>query len=151
MNEYSRFLGWEVPAMLKKLKPDATPQWGQMTADQMLEHLRRAVEMTLEGTFGKSTLSAEKLAASQKFLMSDQPLPQGRQAPPSYFNYEIPQVDFDQRKLELMKMLVAMGALFEKDHSFTADHPNFGRLNVLEWSQLHRKHIQHHFRQFGLL
>ncbi|HAD96857.1 MAG TPA: hypothetical protein DCG19_05585 [Cryomorphaceae bacterium] len=46
--------------------------------------------------------------------------------------------------------MVNMMVHFEKYPDHRAEHAYFGELNTQEWLQMHYKHIQHHFTQFGL-
>ena len=52
---------------------------------------------------------------------------------------------------KLMQQIHAFYAAFQNDAEKKVAHPVFGMLNLAQWEQFHRKHTQHHFRQFGLL
>ena len=52
---------------------------------------------------------------------------------------------------EFIHEFLAFEEYFEINHNAQHPHPYFGLLNHEEWILLHRKHITHHFEQFGLL
>ena len=58
--------------------------------------------------------------------------------------------DFEALKVNLLKAIVKMQVHFEKYPEHKAGHPNFGMLDVELWNYLHKKHILHHFTQFGI-
>lgn len=151
MSERDLYFTVYVPEILNKLEEDKSPEWGSMTALEMLEHLRVAVEMCLDDSPRNITTPEEKLEAFRRFLISDKPLIQNAPKPVEFDTYPKKNGDIKRRKLELMKALVKMLSLFEKDPDFSSIHPIFGRLNVEEWIQMHRKHFNHHFTQFGLV
>ncbi len=148
---YHQFFMESVPAMLSNLKADAAPLWGQMSAPEMIAHLQTGIKMSLENVGDEITTPEEKLAGYKKFLMSDRPFVQGLQEPPFYvMNKKEASGDIEDLKLDLMKALVEMQTYFLKNPDHTAIHPNFGTLNGEEWMHLHKKHILHHFTQFGI-
>lgn len=152
MMEYESFFMEEVPLGLKKLKEEDAPRWGRMSAREMLDHLRTGIRMSLENLEGEILTPEEKLGGYKKFLMSDRPFAPNLDQPQFYTdNQQKTEKAFEDLKVELMKALVEMQAFFEKNEEHTAVHPSFGRLGTLEWKQLHKKHILHHFRQFGLI
>lgn len=145
------FFNQEVPQYLKKLKPNTVPRWGQMNAAQMLDHLRQGVALSMDDSPRKIKTPDEQLPAYRKFLLSDKPFPQGRPKPPEYDKYQWEENDFMQKKVELMRDLIAMQVFFKKEPHHSSVHPSFGKLSTQEWLHLHHKHFWHHFKQFNLL
>jgi len=79
MNEAKvSFLKKEFISLLERIPFDKTPEWGSMTVQQMIEHFADVFRLA-SGKFPnrKLVIPEEKLAASQAFLMSDKPFPQG--------------------------------------------------------------------------
>lgn len=151
MSEQQLYFTVQVPEILNKLNEDKNPAWGSMTALEMLEHLRVAIEMCLYDSPRNITTPEEKVETYKHFLMSEKPFMQNAPKPAEFDAYPKKNGDIKRRKLELLKALVKMLRHFEKDPEFSSIHPIFGRLNVEEWTQLHRKHFNHHFTQFGLV
>lgn len=142
----------ETPAFLKDLNPDAGPRWGAMNPSLMLDHLRRGIDMCLEeGLAVEIVTPAEHLPSYKAFLMSGKNFKQGSPQPMEYDRMPVFEGDWEELKMNLMKSVVRLLSHFENHPDFTAVHPNFGELNTSEWLQLHKKHFQHHFRQFGLI
>lgn len=145
------FFNRTVPAELKKLNADDQPEWGSMSASEMLDHLAAGFRVSIENVDDKILTPEDKLPGYRKFLMSDRPFAPNLKAPEAYQKYVEPTgEDMEQAKVNFLKALVAMLSYFEKNPEHTAVHSSFGRLNNEEWLQLHRKHIKHHFTQFGL-
>lgn len=149
MTRYQFFL-MEVPAMLKQINSDSKPEWGEMNVGQMLDHLRRGIDLSLANLDIEILTPPEKLPAYKDFLMSNR-LFKKDSAKPKHYN-EMPTFDGDieDLKVNLMKAVVRMLSFFENNPDYTAIHPNFGRLNTIEWLQMHKKHFTHHFKQFGV-
>lgn len=149
--EYSAFFMNEVPAMLSDLKSDTSPAWGEMNAPQMVDHLRKAIEVSLINTDGKIVTPEDKLPAYKSFLMSDKPFKPGAAMPEEFKKIQDSNKNLEDTKIMFLKALVKMQVYFEKHPDFVSVHSYFGELNTREWMHLHRKHILHHFRQFELI
>lgn len=135
---------------LDQLDPEAKPAWGKMNPQEMVEHLTD----TLRIASGKSKFplaTPEKyLEKSYQFLMSDSPLQRELK------------VDFapEERELRHENISDAIDEFTEEWLSYEEHHENpnqrelhpyFGNLNFEEWQQLNKKHLTHHFLQFGLI
>ena len=149
----AHFIKEEIPALLQNLKAETPAKWGMMNAQNMLEHLG----MLFYVSTGKPTIKiqtpADKLERLLAFLMSEKffqrnvkiaALPADNTVPLKY-------KDLAAAQQKLMQQINAFYAAFENDAEKTIAHPVFGMLNLAQWEQFHRKHTQHHFRQFGLL
>lgn len=142
----------EVPLLLKKLEINTSPSWGNMNALEMVDHLRRGVDLMLRNDIEVEIVTPlEQIPAFQHFLLSDKMFKKSSEKPKEYDLVKPLHADLEQVKLNLMKSLVAMQVHFEKHPDFKSTHPNFGELNTDLWLHMHRKHIKHHFRQFGIL
>lgn len=135
---------------LDKLDSDTKPSWGKLTAQEMVEHLTD----TLRIANGKSKFPLETpekyLEKSYEFLMSDKPIQRDLNA--SFAP--------EKRTLRNENMSDAIDEFTEEWISFEEHysdpeqrelHPYFGNLNFEEWQQLNKKHLSHHFLQFGLI
>lgn len=145
------FFNQTVASELKKLKPDVRPQWGSMTVIEMLDHVAAGFRLSIENVEDEITTPEERLPAYREFVRSEKPFKKELPAPEAYQRFTVPtKGDLEQAKLNFLKAMVAMLAYFEKHPGHEAVHTNFGRLNTEDWLLLHRKHIKHHFTQFGL-
>ncbi len=147
---FESFFMMDVPVMLKKLKGDENPEWGSMTVTDMLDHLRKGIDLSLLQLETRVVTPPELLPRYRDFLMSEKPFKPGAPKPAEFDKIQALEGDVEKLKVNLMKSLVSMMVHFEKHPDHTAVHANFGELNAEEWMHLHRKHILHHFTQFRL-
>ena len=144
----------KIQKFLNKLTEDTKPKWGIMTPQHMLEHL----EYTYKIASGK--IQDFEVATPEKIL---------EKVHASLYNYDkfprntnFPQLEKD--KLEDLKHSDLATAkekfLEERDayKNYFKENPDaklnnlvFGEMNRYEWYLLERKHLNHHFEQFGLI
>jgi hypothetical protein len=139
------------PKLLESLSADQLPQWGTLTAVGMLDHLRRALAFSIGEERAEIVVPEEKLVVYKRFLMSDKPFGENLPQPKEFARVAAFEGDLEKHKAELLRQIEAVLHHFEVHPDFTSNHPSFGTLNKEEWMHLHKKHITHHFRQFGLL
>ena len=149
--DYDNFLTKDASAALAKLEANPKPEWGSMSAEEMVEHLIAAVKISLDDVPRKITTPEEKLEPFKKFLMSDRSFARDLPKPKEFDDYQAKNGDIKAKKTELLKCVKEMLQYFEKHPNHSSIHTSFGRLNVEEWKHLHKKHFTHHFQQFGLL
>lgn len=153
LDELEHFLHVTAFELLQHLAPDAKPIWGSMNAQQMVEHLVLAVEVSN----GKHDLPlhtekerVEKL--KNVALLSDRPLARNFTNPAlpvtaSLLVYK----DIEEAKQVLRQSVELFMHYFQNKVETTRMHNMFGPLNYHEWLWFHYKHFLHHFMQFGLV
>ncbi|MEX0966396.1 MAG: DUF1569 domain-containing protein [Bacteroidia bacterium] len=152
MNEHAEFVLMKAPSLLEKLEKDTPARWGQMNAQQMLEHIILTVKIAngkLDPGLGISQEEAEK---KKELLLSDRlfernmhnPLMPAKPRPAHYPSFE------DARN-KLLNELEDMKAFMREHSGAMPVHPLFGALTLEEWLLFHHNHIMHHFSQFGLI
>tara|TARA_R110002073_G_scaffold279026_1_gene443250 strand:- start:545951 stop:548449 length:2499 start_codon:yes stop_codon:yes gene_type:complete len=139
---------------LNKLSADLKPKWGIMTPQHMMEHL----EYTYKIASGE--IQDFEVATPEKIL---------EKVHNSLYNYDkfpknskFPSLEKDT--LDTLKhpdLAIAISKFKEQREKYLAyfkEHPEaklknlvFGELNKYESYLLERKHLNHHFEQFGLL
>jgi hypothetical protein len=137
---------------LSKLTSDAQPIWGKMTPQHMIEHLVLAVKLSNGSeTINECMTPEDRLPLMKKILMSTRPLPKnfvntvvGEGLKPLVYD------SLEQAKESLQSELEQFENYFKENPSSVLNNPTFGPLNYEEWAQFHRKHLTHHFSQFGL-
>ncbi|MDB5051260.1 MAG: hypothetical protein JWO30_4331 [Fibrobacteres bacterium] len=133
---------------LNRLDPNAKALWGKMNLAQMLVHCR----MPLEAGMGERTVTLKGNFFMRRVvfpLLMKLPWPKGKAET---------HVEFNVLKMSLPVRSVQeeAAALAGKLKAFLTggfqlkDHPLFGDLSMAQWLQLQRKHLDHHFRQFGI-
>lgn len=144
----------ELNSLLNNLAENAQPKWGQMKAQNMVEHLATVLQYTNGKKEGvQRTTEEEGLKAKQFLIYSDAEMPMGLKTPllPSEGPIAFVFSSFEEAKKNLNKELDD----FETYHANNPDavfiQPRLGRLDHKEWIIFHNKHFTHHFKQFGLL
>ena len=135
-------------SILEKLNENTKPLWGTMNAQQMVEHLEVNFHYSSGAREATLITPVEHIVPTQKFLMSDKPMPKEFKAK------FLSDKDFELRADNLAD---AIGSLLSHLNEFLnnfegkALQPVFGDLDKEMWTMLNRKHFTHHFSQFGLV
>lgn len=142
----------ELAAHIDKLSADTPPQWGKMTPQHMVEHLTSTLFLATGKAEVKVYTPQNQLAQMRAFLMSDRPIPRGVVSPA--VGADLPQLrndSFEAAVSEFKAELTAFAAYYEEHPDAVHINPAFGELSYPEWQQFMKKHLTHHFEQFGLL
>tara|TARA_R110002072_G_scaffold183940_3_gene340173 strand:- start:71 stop:1804 length:1734 start_codon:yes stop_codon:yes gene_type:complete len=137
---------------LSSLNEDSKPVFGQMNAQQMIEHLS-AVTQIANGNWNVNVfVSDEKTARRKPFLQTENELQTGFKA--SFLTDEPIKLKFSSIDIaidDLLYQLQSFLLIFKQNKNRTVVHPFFGELNFEEWKRFQVKHFTHHFKQFDLL
>ncbi len=151
-NQFNTFFTTTLSNALKDLNEANKPQWGSMTAKQMLIHLTQGSKMMhLEGI--KLVVKEKHIEKAIAFLYSEKPINKGIEIPKDIgydFNDGITK-DIEVLKTELINATNIMYAFFINNPDFKAIHPYFGNLSAEQWLLFQKKHFTHHLSQFRLL
>jgi hypothetical protein len=149
---WNHFLYVEFPPLLEKLTEGTQPQWGQMTAQHVAEHLAFALSfsngkrpMQVVGEQTPEKLAYRKNRFFEKFV----PMPKGFQL----IFKELPRLreaDLATAKAQVLVELERLQDYLDEHPDILPIHPYFGALNVAEWEEFHARHVLHHCVQFGL-
>ena len=143
----------EIETALATLKADKQAFWGKMTASQMLQHLIDIAQIsngTIEVEFANNKVPIEKL---RHILFKEVPFPKEFAAPEQVEGMIARNKVAESENIELLKGQLIIE--LEKMESFLSDGKKvtnavFGPLDLEDWKWFHRKHISHHFAQFGI-
>ncbi|MEL6771879.1 MAG: hypothetical protein AAFP18_12510 [Bacteroidota bacterium] len=138
-------------APLNRLAADATPAWGQMTPQHMVEHLGLLAALSYGRVTSPVTPPEAKWERRQTALHSDSPFPRnfdpfGRGTRP-----KLRYADLDAARTKLMDHVARYEAHWAAHPDATHVHPYFGPLDQNGWARFHHKHVLHHLAQFDLL
>ncbi len=138
----------ECCARLERLDPNAVPKWGRMTAHQMVCHLSDSFKVAA----GEKTVSPAPGPIPKKlikWIAVRTPFPWPHNFPT---RPEIEQgcggtapADWDQDRGILRELILS----FHCSRQF-GTHPMFGPITWEEWQIWAYRHVDHHFRQFGV-
>ena len=141
-----------VRTQLSQLKKVSKPIFGQMNAQQMIEHLG-AITQIANGNWKVDILVAdEKMARRKPFLNSENELQMGFKA--SFLSEEPNKLKFnsiEEATDNLLDEIAVFVKVFREDENRKVVHPFFGELDFEFWQKFQVKHFTHHFKQFGLL
>lgn len=141
-----------IESRLKSLTETSPREFGIMSPQHMVEHLILTVKLS----YGRIKIpefepNEKQLAQKHALIYSEITFPRGVRAPglgDQLLELRFPNLEF--AKFELIKGINDYFTFFEENPDSRTMHPRFGKLNHEEWERFHKKHIEHHFEQFGI-
>lgn len=140
----------EVIDRINKLSPDKVPEWGKMSADQMLAHCNVAYAFVFNPEKFKQPGPVKKFLLKtflKKFVVGEKPYKINSRTSPDFLIKN--QRNFEEEKKMLLDYIQQVQSL-GKDHFEGKDNFSFGKMTSEEWNNLFYKHLDHHLRQFGV-
>jgi hypothetical protein len=155
VNDASRrdaFLYQGVAEALRPLRGDTRARWGAMTAQQMVEHLTWAFEVSTGRRVVRCPIPEAKRELWKRFLHDNQPMMREFRNPELVNG--LPALRYDGIDPAVAALHLAAEE-FRRQAAAAPDtrhlHPVFGPLTPEEWVRAHYKHCFHHLLQFGLV
>jgi len=134
---------------INELKTDTQPLWGKMSVDQMLAHCNVTYEMVYDNFHSKPNAFMKlllKLLAKNK-VVSETPYPRNLSTAPQFIIKG--DCNFELEKSRLISYIQKTQELGENEFE-GKESLSFGKLTSKEWNNMFAKHLDHHFRQFGV-
>jgi hypothetical protein len=136
---------------LHTLTPNTVPHWGLLTAGNLLPHLTDPFKIALGEVVAipaKSFFTTRIGKFAAIYLM-----PRWPEGAPTHPKTNITidgrkGGDFEQDKKELIEAIDRFILFYSKIPYH--EHPIFGKISNRTWGEVMNKHLDHHFRQFGL-
>lgn len=136
----------ETKERLDQLTPETESLWGRMTVDQMLWHCQGPFNIMLKKEdYGMKNNWLARLLF-KKSLYNDKRW--RKNLPTAKFLKTKDNKDFTEEKAELARLIYE--AYSQRTKEEWDKHPAFGYFTKDQWGQLQYKHLDHHFRQFGV-
>jgi hypothetical protein len=134
-------------ARLAALRPDAPPLWGKMNGPQMLAHVNDALRMATGALEVAPRRLVLRYPPFKQLMIYVLPIPRGVPTARELLA-RIDRAQFAQEAAAFPEMLEqfadrALGARLPP-------HPAIGPLTRRAWGVLAYRHVDHHFRQFGV-
>jgi hypothetical protein len=134
---------------LAKLKPEQKPLWGKMNAVEMVSHVNDTLKAPL-GDIKPEPLGNFFMHTLGKFMVLNLPFPKSAPTHPEY-NKHTKGRKPDAFDIEKQNFALLINRVHNsKEGSLAGEHPNVGKMSHDDWGKLMTKHIDHHFRQFGI-
>jgi oxepin-CoA hydrolase/3-oxo-5,6-dehydrosuberyl-CoA semialdehyde dehydrogenase len=144
----------KVEACINKLTQDLKPKWGILTPQHLLEHLEQGYRIMSGEIQDFEIATPEKILEKvHHSLYNYEKFPQGT-AFPTMKKGELEDLihpDFETAKAKFFEARAAYQAFFKENPEAVMKNMVFGELNRYESYLLERKHLNHHFEQFGLI
>jgi oxepin-CoA hydrolase/3-oxo-5,6-dehydrosuberyl-CoA semialdehyde dehydrogenase len=137
---------------LAPLSESDRPRWGKMSAQQMVEHLVWAFELSTGRAQAECRVLPEERERIQRFLDDNRPSPHEFMNPALVAG--LPPLRWTGVVEARVALSVEVGHFLEQSRTHpgaTHTHPLFGPIGVEQWSRTHFKHGYHHLLQFGLV
>lgn len=134
---------------LEKLSFDTQPKWGTMNASKMLAHCNVTYGLAFDRIPVKNSFFMKLILKwfIKKVVTGEKPYPENSRTAPVFMITE--DKDFAAEKATLIaniKEVESKGRAFFEGK----ENVSFGVLTSQEWSNMFYKHLDHHFRQFGV-
>ncbi|MEP2935806.1 MAG: DUF1569 domain-containing protein [Gilvibacter sp.] len=135
----------QIKNRLNAIKPENDRLWGKMEAPQMFKHCQYPLITGLntepvKPKVGLMAMIFKKSMYSDKLWRKNMPTPKKLQIRDDR--------NFDSEKQKLSDLIDAFHARKTDEH--WEPHPMFGTFTKEQWGQMQYKHLDHHFRQFGV-
>lgn len=144
-----------IQKLLNGLTENTKPNWGKMTAQQMLEHLETTILYSMgEPEAEKCFTPEEHLEKYQDSLYNHRKMPKDFPAPFLPEGGTLPVMKFknlEQAKEKFLENLQKYQIYYRENPEAEHMHFVFGKLNKEMMELMHRKHFTHHFEQFNLI
>lgn len=134
---------------LNQLGPAAQAKWGKMDVAQMLAHCNVTYELMYTNKHPKPGAFKAFLLRSfvKPIVTNDKPYKPNSPTSPAFKIVDAK--NFEAEKQRLTDHIYKTQQLGEDHFDGQASH-SFGKLNKAEWNNMLYKHLDHHFRQFGV-
>ena len=139
----------EILDRVNNLNENTQAQWGKMNVAQMLKHCQTPIEtavgkhnMTMKVGFFKKLL----FKAFKPMMYNDKPWKPNMQTPKEFRITD--KHDFKAEKENLVNLINEFAA--KKEETNWPTHPVFGNFTPEQRGKMQYKHLDHHFRQFGV-
>lgn len=144
----------KIAECLNKLSEDTKPQWGILTSQHLLEHLEHGYRIMSGQIQDFDIVTPEKILDKvHNSLYNYDKFPKGTAFPTMKKGEleDLVHLDFETAKTKFFEAREAYKAFFKENPEAKLKNMVFGHLNKYESYLLERKHLNHHFEQFGIL
>lgn len=131
---------------LELLSPEIKPAWGRMSAPQMQVHVADQIRCALGQLDLGQKYTWMRRSPFKQLIVHLLPWPKNTPTAPELVDPAAG--DWEQDRSELLRVMEEFVRRGPK--GTFSDHPMFGTLRAKDWGVLVWRHLDHHFRQFGI-
>lgn len=135
----------EMQARLDRLTPDAVGAWGRLSVTRMLRHIAGGLEMATGDLEIPPRHSPLRVFPIKQLIVFILPFPKNAPTAPALITNE--EIDFAAERARVRDLIAAFP---KRELARWPEHPAFGPLDREQWGVMAWKHLDHHFRQFGV-
>jgi hypothetical protein len=136
----------ELHERVQRLQPQQRPQWGRMSATQMVAHLADSLRMAS----GELEVAPKRVPIRfpplKQLVLYVLPIPKELPTAPELIARK--PGDWTAEVADLREQL--NGLVERGGEALAPSHPAFGTLSQRQWGVLVYRHMDHHLRQFGV-
>lgn len=136
----------EIQDRLGRLTPVTAPRWGKFDATRMVAHVADSLKMALGTLPAKSKRLPIRHPPLKQLIIYWAPWPKGSPTAPELIARS--PGDWTAEVSELSDLVDRVSAANRGKK--WPEHPAFGRMSPRAWGVLTYRHVDHHFRQFGI-
>jgi hypothetical protein len=137
----------ELADRLRRLTPEARALWGKMNCPQMLTHVNDQLRMSMGELPAPLVRLPVRFPPLKQLVVYTLPWPKGLPTSPAL----IARLDQSAWPTEVASFSELLDRFAARPSDATWPmHPAFGALSRRAWGVLGYRHVDHHFRQFGV-
>ncbi len=136
----------ELLARTDKLAADLPARWGKMDCPKMLAHVTDGMRMTMGEMEIAPKKSPLRFPPLRYLIIYVLPFPKGAPTAPELI--ERTPGEWEREIAEFKQVFARLVASSQRTD--WPEHPAFGKLSAKDWGALCYKHLDHHFKQFGV-
>lgn len=144
----------QIEKSLSKLAHDTQPKWGILTPQHLLEHLEQGYKIMSGEVQDFEIATPEKILDKVHHSLYNYDKFPKRTSFPTMKKGELEDLlhpDFETAKAKFLEARANYLNFFRENPEAVLKNMVFGELNKYESYLLERKHLNHHFEQFGIL
>lgn len=130
-----------------RLRAESPPAWGRFTCTQMMAHVNDSIRMATGELQAPLKNLPLRYFPLKQLLIYVLPVPRGAPTSPALLA-RCDSAAFAQEAKSFPSLLAGLAT--QAGRSAWPAHPAFGAMSGRAWGVLGYKHIDHHFRQFGV-
>lgn len=142
-----------VEEYLSRLTEDSKAKWGKMSPQHLVEHLEFVFKIAYKEIKAEIRTPEEMIEKYQDSLYNYRAMPKEYKHPMLKENEaeDLVYESLREAKEAFLKSWDKYEEFFKEHPGITSPHVTFGDLDKDLWDLMNRKHLNHHFDQFGLL